>query len=296
VLRDKRQKDRLSSETSTSRRRLLRSGVGALGATFLPTIAGASNIETKKKINTIDGKENNSEKADRIQAEAIAIRKSTGSQEAFKDHLRENSDYFTSRKNTFIPASSTNSGRSGLKSTHSWSSDAISTELSLVYHEDCDDDGDEPYAYFDFEITLQTKGGGHGEGGPDQMSIGWADDHYRLEEGYEYSEGGMDNLHLKKRAINGVDFEWEDGYSCYWDTGCEDEKRWSVGCKAQILKTNQERGVQASYWDMYNQATVESVSFSTSGDVSFTFSEEGKSDQQGFTIKEDSDASRRCQA
>lgn len=283
-------------EVGSSRRQLLKSGAGVFTMTALSTVAGGSTLKNNKKGIETGDHEGNSKKADRIQAEAIAIRKSTGSQEAFKNHLRENSDYFISYKDTFIPTSSTNSSRSDLTTTQSWQSDAISTELSLVYHEDCDDDGDEPYAYFDLQITLQTKGGGYGEGGPDQMSIGWADDHYRLEEGYEYHSAHMDNLHLKKRAVNGVDWEWEDGWSCHYDTGCKDEKEWSVGCKTQILNTDQERGVQASYWDMYNEATVESVSFSTSGDVSFTFSEEGKADQEGFTIKEDSDASRRCQA
>jgi hypothetical protein len=101
----------------------------------------------------------------------------------------------------------------------------------------------------------------------------------------------MDNLHLNKESMNGIDWEWEDGFACGLGCGTKD---YYVGCKAEILGTDQERGVQASYWDMWDDAEVCGVSVSSAGDVSFSFCTSGNSDQYGFIIEEDGDVNYEC--
>lgn len=261
-------------ETTRSRRKVLKIGAATASAALLPNVVGA----TPQRGRTT------SERADRIQRAAIKLRDKTDSQAQFKRFLSKNADHFQSKQMSFTPASMRPDG----PSTQSWSSDAISTDLSLTYYDSCAS-GD-PYAYFDFYITVDSDHG-FGEGGPDQHSIGWADHHYRYEENSAYHDSNMDNLSLKKESLNGVDWEWLDGKSCNLGCGTKD---YYVGCKAQLLDTYQERGVEASYWDMWDSAEVCGVSFSSSGSVSFSFCTEGNSDQYGYTIREDSDAYTGC--
>lgn len=266
----------MTRENTTSRRALLTAGVATATAGLVPAIAGATG----------GGSPTNSEKADRIQQKALRIREQTGSQAQFKRFLSKNADHFASRQMSFTPESMQPDG----PSTENWSSDAISTDLVLTYYYDSCTSGD-PYAYFDYYITVDSDYGS-GEGGPDQHSIGWADHHYRYEENSAYHDSDMDNLSLNKESLNGIDWEWKDGKSCAW--GLCGTKDYYVGCKAQLLETDQERGVEASYWDMWEKAEVCGVSFSSSGSVSFSFCTEGKSDQYGYTIEEDSDAYNGC--
>jgi hypothetical protein len=259
---------------TASRRSLLKAGGATVGTALVPSVVGATQ-----------GSPTNSERADRIQERALEIRDRTGSQEQFERYLSTNADYFASRRMSFTPASFESDA-----STDNWSEDAISTDLVLTYYYDSCTSGD-PYAYFDYYITVDSDYGS-GEAGPDQHSIGWADHHYRYEQDSAYHDTDMDNLSLKKESLNGVDWEWKDGKSCSW--GWCGTKDYYVGCKAQLLTTDQERDVDASYWDMWEEATVESVSFSSSGDVTFTFSTTGRVDQYGYQIREDSDAYVGC--
>lgn len=253
----------------STRRTFFKTGIATVGA-----IAGTGLVTGDSGSNST-----NVSRADRNHENALRIRDETGSQEKFKRYLEDTADYFASKKMSFTPSSMEEEG----PSTQSWSESKIQTDLVLThYHCPMSD----TVAYFDYYIEVDGTYGG-GEGGPDQNSISWADHHYRYQQGSAYSDSSMDNLHLKQESINGVDWEWEDGKSCYWSCGTKD---WYVGCKADLLSTSQERAVQASYWDMWSQATVESVSFSSSGAVSFTFSEEGRTDQYGYQITEESDA------
>jgi hypothetical protein len=267
-------------QSTTSRRRFLRATAGTASAALLPGLAGASGGASDGESVT------NSDRADRIQRRALEIRNRTDSQARFKQFLANRADHFQSRQRSFTPESM----RPDDPSTENWSEDAISTDLVLTYYYDSCTSGD-PYAYFDYYITVDSDYGS-GEGGPDQHSIGWADHHYRYEQDSAYHDSDMDNLSLKKESLNGVDWEWEDGTSCGF--GWCGTKDYYVGCKAQLLETDQERGLDASYWDMWEEAKVESVSFSSSGDVSFTFTTEGRVDQYGYQIREDSDAYSGC--
>lgn len=261
---------------TTSRRRLLEATVGTASVALLPGVAGATGGKSPS----------NSEKADRVHSKALEIRDRTGSQTQFKRFLSKHADHFQSKRLSFTPESM----RPDDLSTQNWSEDAISTDLVLTYYSDYCTSGD-PYAYFDYYVTVDSDYGA-GEGGPDQHSIGWADHHYRYEQDSAYHDSNMDNLSLEKESLNGVDWEWEDGKSC--GMGWCGTKDYYVGCKAQLLNVDQERGVDASYWDMWEEATVESVSFSSSGDVTFTFTTEGRVDQYGYQIREDSDAYSGC--
>lgn len=268
------EKDLLEDErrlsNATSRRALLKMGATVAAAGLGPSVAVASS-------------ETPSERADRIYEQALRIREQTGSQRRFQSFLSKHADYFRSRKRTFTP-------NSGGVSTENWSESAITTDLTLTYYYDSCTSGD-PYAYFDLSVTVDSADDS-GEGGPDQISIGWADHHYRYEQDSAYHDSDMDNLSLNKEALNGVDWEWKDGKSC--GLGFCGTKDFYVGCKAQLLQTDQERGVEASYWDMWNEATVESVTFTSSGSVAFTFTTEGRTDQYGYQIREDSDAYSGC--
>lgn len=256
----------------TSRRSLLKIGAAAASVAAAPGIVGA----------TSGGRPSNSERADRIHSKALKIRERTGSQERFKEYLSNHADHFQSHQQSFQVGSD-----DGV-SSQEWRSTAFDNDLMLTYYDSCAS-GD-PYAYFDYYITIDS-GEGWGEGGPDQISLGWADHHYRYEEGSAYYDSDMDNMSLKKESLNGVDWEWKDGKSCYNYCGTKD---FYVGCKAQLLTTDQERAVEANYWDMYDRATVDSVSFSSSGDISFTFSTTGNQDQHAYKIEEDSDAYSGC--
>ena len=264
-----------SRRAGTSRRSVLALGAATASTALLPLgVAGATQESSS-----------NSDRADRVQRQALDIRNRTGSQARFKQFLSKNADYFESQQLSFTPESM----QPDDPSSQNWSDDAISTDLVLTYYDSCAS-GD-PYAYFDYYVTVDSSHGS-GEPGPDQMSISWADHHYRYEQDSAYHDTDMDNLSLKKESLNGVDWEWRDGDSCSW--GLCGTKDYYVGCKAQLLTTDQERGVQASYWDMWEKAKVESVTFTSSGGVAFTFSTEGKSDQYGFQIREDSDAYSGC--
>ncbi|WP_276300639.1 hypothetical protein [Halorussus lipolyticus] len=260
---------------TTSRRNLLRVGTTAVATGVVPGIVSAN-----------DGQPTNSERADRVHQQALSVRDRTGSQRRFKQFLSKRADYFANKRMSFTPASF----EADAPSTQNWSSDAISTDLTLTYYYDSCTSGD-PYAYFDFYITVDSEYG-RGEGGPDQHSIGWADHHFRYEQDSAYHDSDMSNLSLEKEALNGVDWSWKDGKSC--GLGTCGTKDYYVGCKAQLLTTDQERGVEASYWDMWKDAKVESVSFTSSGSVSFTFTQEGRTDQYGYQIREDSDAYSGC--
>ena len=161
--------------------------------------------------------------------------------------------------------------------------------LRMISRDSCTS-GD-PYAYFDYYVTIDSDHGS-GEPGPDQMSISWADRHYRYEQDSAYHDSDMDNFSLKKESLNGVDWEWKDGKAC--GLGLCGAKDYYVGCKAQLLTTDQGRGVQASNWDMWEKVKVESVTFTSSGGVAFTFTTEGRTDQYGFQIREGSDANSGC--
>lgn len=261
---------------SPSRRRFLEATVGTASAALVPGVAGATGGESPGA----------SERADRIQRKAIEIRDRTDSQARFKQFLSKRADHLQSRQLSFTPESM----KPDDPSTENWSEDAISTDLVLTYYYDSCTSGD-PYAYFDYYVTVDSDHGA-GEAGPDQHSIGWADHHYRYEQDSAYHDSDMDNLSLKKESLNGVDWEWKDGNAC--SLGFCGTKDYYVGCKAQLLETDQERGVDASYWDMWQEAKVESVSFSSSGDVSFTFTTEGRVDQYGYQIREGSDAYSGC--
>lgn len=262
-------------KNDSSRRSFLKAGVATASTALAPSVVGATSQEDDP----------NSERADRIHDAALEIRDNTGSQERYKQFLSENADHFQSRQVSFTPDSVESDG----PSSQNWSDKAISTELSISYYSDSCTYG-EYYAYFDYYITVDSSYG-YGEGGPDQNSISWADHHYRYEEGSAYSDDNMDNFDLYAESLNGVDWEWQDGRSCRM--GC-DTKEYYVGCKAEILETNQERAVQASYWDMWDDTEVCGVSFTSSGDVSFSFCTNGNSDQYGYEIEEDGDVNYEC--
>lgn len=261
-------------ENSASRRTLLRAAGVTAGVVVTPTVVGAAN----------NGGSGASERADRVHDQALLIREKTGSHQKFKRFLANNANYFKSNQTTFEAPSD------GV-STREWTSEAFATvDLTLTYYYDSCTSGD-PYAYFDYYVRMDTDHV-HGEGGPDQLSVSWNDDHYRYEEGSAYHVENHDLVSLSKESLNGVDWEWEDGNACYFD--CANPKDFTVGCKAQLLTTDQERGVEASYWEMYQDATVSSVGFSSSGDINFSYSTTGETDQHAFKIEEDSDAASGC--
>ena len=254
-------------KTQPSRRSVLKAGVASIVLT--PATIGAAARQG----------ESNKERADRIHDTALEIRDRTGSKEKFKRFLQNNADKFVDKQMSFTPGSAIPDG----PSVENWSEDAIETDLSLSYY--TDSAGDE-YANCHYDITVERGLGDHGEGGPDQMSISWADHHYRYVQDSEYYDPDMDNMGLKEESLNGVDWYWEDGKSCYYYCSTRD---FYVGCQVKLLETVQERAVQASYWDVWDDAYVCGVSFSTSGDVSFQLCNEGRIDQYGFEIAEEGD-------
>jgi len=184
-------------ESDVSRRNLIKSGGITLGTCLVPGMAGATSKD----------EETNSERADRIHNRARKIREKTGSQKKYKQFLSDNSDYIANKKSSFTPESMDEEG----VSTQNWSEGAISTDLTLTYYYPrC---ASEPYAYIDYNVEVNSDYNDRGEGGPDQQSIGWANHHYRYIENSAYSDGGLDNLNLVRESLNGVDWEWEDGYS-----------------------------------------------------------------------------------
>lgn len=220
-------------------------------------------------------------RADRIHNQARHIREKTGSQEKFKKYLRNHADYFESKR--------TKQGGNGF-STSDWDESDITTDLTLTYYYDrCTGDTEDPYAYFDLHVNLY--GGGDAEEGNDEITLSWNDSHYRIENNSSYSSGDTDNLSHRRQELNGTTWSYDDAAACGF--GCSDRNIY-VGCKAQLLNVDQERGVQGAYWDAYQKTEISGVSFGAGGGVKLTLSNETKVDQHGTVIKEDSDAIDGC--
>lgn len=264
-------------KTTSSRRKVLKIGGAIAFSNVVSSVAGA----------TKQAEQNASTRADKIHNAALEIRDKTGSQAKFKEFLARKSDYMKSKQLSFTPDSMKTDG----PSTQSWSDNAISTNLTLSYYYDrCT--SSEPYAYFDYYITVNSDYG-DGEPGSDQHTIGWNDTHYRYITNSAYSDDSMDNLTLATESRNGIDWEWDDTKAC--DLGLCGTKDYYVGCKAKLLETHQSRAVEASYWDVYKEAEVCKVSFDSSGTVELTFCLEGETSQYGYRLKEDKDAISGCQ-
>jgi hypothetical protein len=215
---------------------------------------------------------------------AAKLREKADDRSPLEDLLNKRSDKMYKIEHKF---SKDHSG-SGISTDH-WRQTTFDNRLYMTYYTDaCKSD---PYANAWYDIYMDTTEGG-GEGGPDQISFSWNDDHFRYNEGTADYDSNMDNLSVYDEEFNGVDFEWEDGYAC--GTYCGGSKDFWVSCDAELLATNQERAIQAEYHDMWNSATVNGFSVGSGGSVGFNFSSTGEWDEYGRKVVEGNEAESGC--
>lgn len=260
------------SNSQHSRRSLLKTSIVTASASLLPTVVGAT-----------DNRPTNEDRARATHEQAVRIKERTGSREQMKKYLKENSDWFKSVSHNFTPKTKDEEGMS----TESWQKDTFNNSMTLTYYTDCASD---PYANIHYDIYMDTDTG-LGEGGPDQISLSWNDDHFRYNEGTAAFDSDMDNFEVFDEELNGVDFQWYDGYAC--SAGCSDKDFW-VACDAELLTTDQERAVQGEYHDIYDDAEVCGFSVDTSGSVGLSFCTTGEWDEYGRVVKEGGEAYNGC--
>lgn len=227
----------------------------------------------------------------KIRDQARHIRAKTGSHERFVEYMRDHMDSVTTSKKEFSLPSVKNQEDSDGVSTQKFEENeedlTAYLTLSNYYYAAC---GGEDYASIDYTIDVNTDDYGEGEPGLDRLTLGWNDDHYRIQYGSEYTSS---NKHLshKESAFNGCNFRWDDNEACSY--GCNVSL--SVGCDAEHLSTNQERAVRGEYHHVWNEAELSNFGVTSSGDATFSISsssyywegadlirEEGQSSTGGF--------------
>lgn len=264
------------SNSYQSRRSLLKTGVVTASVSLLPTVVGATGSQPT-----------NEERARATHERAVRIKEKTGSRERMKQYLKENADWYKSVPHKFTLKQKDDSSSDDGMSTQSWKAETFNNSMTLTYYTDCASD---PYANIHYDIYMDTDTG-LGEDGPDQISLSWNDSHFRYNEGTANFDSDMDNFEVYDEELNGVDFQWYDGYAC--SAGCSDKDFW-VACDAELLTTDQERAVQGEYHDMHEDAEVCSFSIDSDGTVGFTFCTAGKWDEYGRVVKEGAEAYNGC--
>lgn len=247
----------------------------ATGSAALANIAGARG----------SGRNSNKDRADQVHEQAVQIYNSTGSKEKAREHIARNSDYVVSETRSFAPKRESDDD----VSTQNWSEDAISTTLDVThYTSDC---ASKPIASVYYWVTINSGFSDNGENGPDTITISWSDNHYLYVEGSQQYDRDYKHLSNKKESLTGFAWEYDDYSACSY--GCS-ERNFYVYTQAYIQDTTATRAIEASYWDQWKSAEVESVSFSSSGDVTFTFSKTGRTDQYGYEVTYEWEAQNGC--
>lgn len=209
-------------------------------------------------------------------AQARKIRRRTGSQDRYLKYHQAHADGLShNRIKKPVPGQRTDDD----VSTETLSEDAVTLDLSVAYYlnENC---GGEDTAQIDLHADFDT--GEDGEPGEDNFAVAWNDDHYRYEEGSAYTDS-CDNCSVRDKEFNGVSFDWGDGAAC-WGS-CHTE--FSVGCYAELYKTDQERAVKGEYNHTWSDSEITSVGFSSSGGIVVSFSDVEKSDELALDIEEE---------
>lgn len=194
-------------------------------------------------------------------AQARKIRKETGSQERFVKYHETHADHVTHnrwKKNIFRRPN-----------TDEFEENEGKCEITVGYYlnENC---GGENTAHIDMHVSVDGEYG-DGEDDDDTITLSWNKDHYKYEQGSEYVDNGP-NVTSRSHDTHGLSWDWDDASAC--SVGCD--LSFSVGCYAEIKSTDQERYVQGKHIHTWEEATVTSVGFSSSGDVSVTISEQDK--------------------
>lgn len=113
--------------------------------------------------------------------------------------------------------------------------------------------------------------------------MAWNDDHYRYSEGTTYIDR-CTYCSLRNRELNGVSWDWEDGNACGFGS-CDTS--WSVGCRAELLDTSQERAIQGEFNHVWDDTDITGVGFSSSGGIVVRLSDSSNHEEIAYTIEEE---------
>lgn len=222
---------------------------------------------------------------DEVYARARALRERTGDHELFVDYL-VNRGYRMARRGETFTLPHPDAGTDEV-STQKIDKSEISTDMTLTHG--CDSD----YMYVDYHITVDASSlaGAVGDGGPDEITLAWNDDHFRTVDYRWYCDA--DNGYISSTTLNGLNWRWEDGKSCYY--GCN--VTFNCGGKLKKLQTSQERAVRGTYHHTWKNVEYQGFGVSSSGSVVWSFEPSQNTWEGKYETREESDAitdSSRC--
>ncbi|WP_276300026.1 hypothetical protein [Halorussus lipolyticus] len=235
---------------SRSRRNILRTfGAGIASTGFAGSALGAAKKEVQKK---------RKDSFDKAFEQARQIREKTGSQEKFVRFLTSQGFKVAREDRTFqMPTGE----KGGDVSTQDFQKSELSTSMTLT--EGCDSD----YMYVDYHVDIDADetSGPVGANGPDDITLSWDEDHFRVVDYRWYCSA--DNGSIKTTALNGLDWEYKDREAC--PIGCD--VSWACGGKLKKKVTDQERAVRGVYHHTWNDTEFKGFGVSSGGGVVWNF-------------------------
>ncbi|OAQ54812.1 hypothetical protein HTG_04390 [Natrinema mahii] len=227
-------------------------------------------------------KSNHGQSFDEIYEQARKIRRETGKQERFVDFLESQGCYVKSNSKD-IPVYRPKEANDGI-SVQRLEKDHFSSDMTLTYYQRCL----ETEAYVDYSIDISENQWivFEGEPGPDEITISWNGDHYRIDDGSWYSEG--ENVSYKSSQLSGINWEVDDNSLC----GKKCNESIAVGTRIELLETDQERAVRGKYHHTWNEEEYSGFGVSTAGSVVWSYAPTEHSWEGAYETREDSDAVR----
>lgn len=190
---------------------------------------------------------------DRIYERARELRRRTGRHDLFVKYLESHLISVDSESRTLHITRDEGVSTEWLRKTD------LKTKMSLIQKHFCS----YSVAYVDYYVDIETDWSA-GEGGPDDITISWNDDHYRILDGEWYQEGS--NVEYHRSQLNGIDWKFHDGHAC----GITCDTSIAVGAKIRLLDTDQDRAVRGKYHHAWAGEEYNGFSVSSSGGVSWS--------------------------